>query len=52
MISDAFSRLINRLYRFEIEKFILNIIEDFFVNVIFVSEAFRKCLLNNYQEPK
>ena len=48
---DALSRLISRLYRFEIE-FILDIVEDFLINVILVSEAFRKRLLNDYQEFK
>ena len=45
---NALFRLTSYLYHFKIEKSILNIIENFFINMIFISETFRKHLLNNY----
>ena len=52
MISNALSRLASRSYRAETNEFILNIIEDFSVSVIIVSEAFRRRLLDGYQESR
>ena len=52
VIPDALSRLASRSYRAETNKFILNTVEDFLVSVITVSEAFRRRLLDDYQEPR
>ena len=51
IIPDALSRLASRSYRSETDESILDV-EGFPVSVVSVSEAFRKRLLEGYQEPR
>ena len=46
---DALSRLINRFSdRFEIESFILDLVDSFLINIIIVNEAFRDRVIKGY----
>ena len=48
VIFNLFSRLITRLYRVKNNKFILDVIEDFSIDIITLSETFRELLLKDY----
>ena len=52
VVSDALSRLASRSYRSETDESILDTVEDFPVSVITVSKAFRRRLLDGYQESR
>ena len=52
VIPDALSRLTSRSYRAKTDEFILDTVEDFPVSVITVNKAFRRRLLDGYQESR